>query len=202
MGEGVGNASADDGFPMTKETNMRDYRDAKAMAKAMREALAERKLEITHSQALEIVARQLGMENWNVLSARIDRMQPTPWDRSIIFEDVVPVLRIFDVPKAREFYLDFLGFTVDWEHRYGDNFPLYMQISRCGLRLHLSEHAGDGTPGGHMCLYLKGILELHKELTAKDYRYMKPGLHHEDNRVELHVIDPFSNRIRFMEIKD
>lgn len=35
------------------------YRDAKTMAKAMREALAARDLPIRHSEALEIVARQL-----------------------------------------------------------------------------------------------------------------------------------------------
>ena len=41
-----------------------------------------------------------------------------------------PILRSFDAAKAREFYVDFLGFKVDWEHRFGDNFPLYMQVSR------------------------------------------------------------------------
>ena len=40
----------------------------------------------------------------------------------------IPILRIFDVGKAREFYLGFLGFTVDWEHRFDDRAPLYMQV--------------------------------------------------------------------------
>ena len=26
----------------------------------------------------------------------------------------IPVLRIFSVDKAREFYMDFLGFSLDW----------------------------------------------------------------------------------------
>ncbi len=82
------------------------------------------------------------------------------------------------------------------------NFPLYTQISRGGLRLHLSEHAGDATPGGNMCVYMKGIRDSHKELTAKNYRYMKPGLEDEGTRLELKVTDPFNNRIRFMEHKD
>ena len=51
------------------------------------------------------------------------------------FLGTVPILRSFDADKAREFYIDWLGFAVDWEHRYGDNFPLYTQISRGGLRL-------------------------------------------------------------------
>ena len=54
---------------------------------------------------------------------------------------VIPILRIFDVAKAREFYLDYLGFTVDFEHRFHDDAPLYMGISRDGLALHLSTTA-------------------------------------------------------------
>lgn len=177
---------------------MRDYRDAKAMAKALREALADRDMAITHSEALETVARQFGLANWNILSAKIE----TADDRRIAFEPAVPIVRIFDVPKAHEFYLGFLGFTVDWEHRYGDNFPLYTQVSRSGLRLHLSEHAGDATPGGNMCVYMKGIRAFHQELTAKNYRYMKPGLEDEGTRLEVEVTDPFNNHIRFMELKD
>ncbi len=180
---------------------MRDYRDAKAMAKALRVALASRGTSITHSEALEIVARQFGMASWNIMSAKIDG-SGAPQDRGgITLEPAVPIVRIFDVAKANEFYLGFLGFTVDWEHRYGDNFPLYMQISRSGLRLHLSEHAGDATPGANMCVYMTGIRDLHKELSAQDYRYMKPGLQDEGTRLELQVVDPFNNRIRFMEIK-
>lgn len=200
-GEGVGNAGADEDFAMRKERTVRDYRDSKAMAKAMREALAERDVTITHSEALEIVARQFGLSNWNIMSAKIDEDQAAQSGEGIVLEQAVPIVRIFDIAKASEFYLGFLGFTVDWEHRYGDNFPLYMQISRSGLKLHLSEHAGDATPGGNMCVYMTGIRDLHKELQAQDYRYMKPGLQDEGDRLELQVTDPFSNRIRFMEIK-
>ena len=65
----------------------------------------------------------------------------------------IPILRIFDEAKAREFYLGFLGFTVDWEHRFEDGLPLYMQISRGDLVLHLSEHHGDCCPGA--CVYVR-----------------------------------------------
>lgn len=180
---------------------MRDYRDAKVMAKAMREALAEHGSTITHSEALEIVARQFGLSNWNILSAKIEDTAAPSGGNAIAFQQAVPIVRIFDVEKAHEFYLGFLGFAVDWEHRYGDNFPLYTQVSRAGLRLHLSEHAGDATPGGNMCVYMNGIREFQKELASKNYRYMKPGLEDEGTRLELTVIDPFNNRIRFMELK-
>jgi hypothetical protein len=48
---------------------------------------------------------------------------------------VIPVLRIFSVEKAREYYLDYAGFHLDWEHRDGPNAPLYMQVFRDGLVL-------------------------------------------------------------------
>ena len=88
----------------------------------------------------------------------------------------IPILRIFSVEKAKEFYLDFLGFTIDWEHRFGENFPLYAQISRAGLALHLSEHHGDCSPGSTVFIWMRGIHDYHRELAAKDYRYYKPQI--------------------------
>lgn len=31
------------------------------------------------------------------------------------FHAIIPILRIFDLARAKDFYVDFLGFTVDWE---------------------------------------------------------------------------------------
>jgi hypothetical protein len=55
------------------------------------------------------------------------------------FQKTIPILRIFSVEKAKEFYVGFLGFTVDWEHHFEENTPAYLQVSRAGLTLHLSE---------------------------------------------------------------
>ena len=119
---------------------------------------------------------------------------------TITFGRVVPILQIFDVPKADEFYLDYLGFSVDWNHRFDDNAPLYRQISRGDLQLHLSEHHGDGSPGARLRVTMCGIEAFHKELAAKNYRYMRPGLETTPWRtLETGVIDPFGNMIRFCE---
>ncbi|MGB6996793.1 MAG: glyoxalase superfamily protein, partial [Pseudolabrys sp.] len=48
---------------------------------------------------------------------------------TVQFGRVVPVFRIFSLDKAQEFYLDFLGFKVDWEHRFAPDLPVYMQVS-------------------------------------------------------------------------
>ena len=51
---------------------MRDYRDAKAMAQSLRQALTERTVTVTHSDALELVSKAFGFDNWNILAAKIE----------------------------------------------------------------------------------------------------------------------------------
>ena len=112
----------------------------------------------------------------------------------------IPILRVFDEAKAREFYLDFLGLALDWEHRFEDSAPLYMQVSRGDLVLHLSEHHGDCCPGA--CVYVRttGLEAFHREVTAKGYRYARPGIEATPWGSRLmQVTDPFNNRLRFDE---
>jgi catechol 2,3-dioxygenase-like lactoylglutathione lyase family enzyme len=116
------------------------------------------------------------------------------------FSRAVPVFRIFSLDKAREFYLDFLGFTVDWEHRFEPDAPVYMQISRNGVTIRLSEHHGDGTPGSVAYVHTTGVRELQRELIDKRYRHMRPGVEEQEwGMIEVTVIDPFNNRITFGE---
>jgi uncharacterized glyoxalase superfamily protein PhnB len=119
---------------------------------------------------------------------------------TITFGRVIPILRIFDLAKADAFYLEYLGFQVDWDHRFDDNAPLYRQISRGDLILHLSEHHGDGSPGAHLRVTMRGVEAFHQELAAKNYRYMRPGLETTPWKTrEISVIDPFGNLICFSE---
>jgi hypothetical protein len=55
---------------------MRDFRDAKAMARALRDALKAKAIETTHAEALELIAKAFGYENWNILSAKIEAAEP------------------------------------------------------------------------------------------------------------------------------
>jgi len=118
----------------------------------------------------------------------------------IEFRRTIPVLRIFDIAKAKEFYLDFLGSSMDWEHRFAPDLPLYMQISRGDLRLHLSEHHGDGSPAAAVFVDMIGLEELHHEITKKGYTHLRPGIRRmEWNADTMQVLDPFGNCIRFTE---
>src|SRR4051794_29117645 len=56
---------------------MRDFRDAKAMAQTLREALNAKSVSLPHSESQELIAKILGFRDWNVLSARIQASQPT-----------------------------------------------------------------------------------------------------------------------------
>ena len=115
----------------------------------------------------------------------------------------IPILRIFSVEKAKEFYVGFLGFSVDWEHRFEQDAPVYMQISRGGLLLHLSEHHGDCCPGSTVFVRVTGVEEYHREIGAKGYGYLRPGVERTfHNSKCMQVIDPFGNRIRFDESLD
>ena len=57
---------------------MRDYRDAKTMAKGLRRSLAGFGTELTHSQSLELIAQAFGFDNWNILAAKIESARPAP----------------------------------------------------------------------------------------------------------------------------
>jgi uncharacterized glyoxalase superfamily protein PhnB len=119
---------------------------------------------------------------------------------SVLLQRAIPILRIFDPAKAREFYLDYLGFTVDFEHRFHESAPLFMGISRDGMPIFLSEHHGDGTPGTHVRIDVRGVRELYAELQAKHYGYMNPGIQEQEwGQRELTVYDPFGNQLIFSE---
>src|SRR5262247_1850869 len=86
------------------------------------------------------------------------------------FLQTVPILRIFEEAKAREFYVGFLGFQIDWEHRFERDLPLYMQVSRDGCVLHLSEHHGDACPGSALRIETTGLTAFYQEIAEKRYK--------------------------------
>jgi uncharacterized protein len=79
---------------------MRDFRDAKAMAQTLREALKSKSMSLTHSESLELVARVLGFHDWHVLSARIQSEQQPPATGSIALQPIssgLPTLPLRDI---------------------------------------------------------------------------------------------------------
>lgn len=113
----------------------------------------------------------------------------------------IPILRIFDEEKAKSFYLGFLGMTIDWEHRFEANLPIYLQVSKGDLVFHLSEHSGDCTPGSKVFVNVDNLDALYHDIASRPYKYNKPA-------IELApwgdrcftVTDPFSNKVVFNEM--
>ena len=117
------------------------------------------------------------------------------------FGQATPILRMFDESKAREFYLDFLGFQVDWEHRFEPGLPLYMQISKGGCVLHLSEHHGDSSPGAAVRIATGDLDAFQAELAAKRHPYARPEIEEMPwGTRDMSVRDPFGNRLTFTHV--
>ncbi len=109
-----------------------------------------------------------------------------------------PLLRSFDEAKAREFYLDYLGFSVVFEHRFEPDMPLYMGIRRGDCMLHITEHHGDVTPGAGMRIECSDVDALHAELAAKVYRGARPHVQAQPwGTRDMTLTDPFGNRLTF-----
>ena len=78
---------------------MRDFRDAKAMAQTLREALKTKSVSLTHSESLELVARTLGFPDWNFLAARIQASQSTaPLEAAAVQSTARPVSASAGIP--------------------------------------------------------------------------------------------------------
>lgn len=112
-----------------------------------------------------------------------------------------PVLRIFDEAKAREFYVDFLGFRVDWKHRFEDGLPVYMQVSQDDCVLHLTEHHGDCSPGAALRIDVDDVDAYQERLLGQSYKYARPGVEPTSwGSRDMTVIDPFGNRLTFTSV--
>jgi len=95
---------------------MRDFRDAKTMAKSLRSALAEDGVAVTASRSLELIARTFGVDTWNILSARIKQAEaPTQQRAPGVDESGLPTriaqieLGCTDLDAAKQFYCEQLG---------------------------------------------------------------------------------------------
>ncbi|MEL6610202.1 MAG: glyoxalase superfamily protein [Pseudomonadota bacterium] len=110
-----------------------------------------------------------------------------------------PILRSFDEAKARAFYVDWLGFRVQFEHRFGPDMPLYLGLERDGVVLHLSEHHGDTTPGTRVRIACEDLDAFYAEITARPYPHLNPGPPQAQDWGErdLTLTDPFGNRLTF-----
>ncbi|RIK82985.1 MAG: glyoxalase [Planctomycetota bacterium] len=112
-------------------------------------------------------------------------------------QQVFPQLRMTDWQRSRAFYVDGLGFAVEWEHRFEPGLPVFAKITRDGRSLFLTEHAGDCRVGGAAYIVLDDVTAFAAEIGARGIVPSEPPEESPWNTVELLLIDPDGNRLRF-----
>ena len=110
----------------------------------------------------------------------------------------IPLFRIFDDQLARAFYVDWLGFSIDWEHQFSPGAPRYIQISRDSAIIHLTEHYADCSPGAKVLIHIDDLDALHEEISSRPNPNMNPGISDAPWGARImEVTDPFGNRLCF-----
>lgn len=174
-----------------------DKVDVQGAARRLRESLHKTGVEIGLGRSLELVAAQLGFRDWNTLAATLGK---TAVGNGTELGGNVPVLRSFDESATRAFYVDYLGYDVEWEHRFEPGIPLYMRLRRSGSVLDLSEHHGDGTPGSVVWIPVRDARVFQRELKNTGHHTARPGVDRDaPGGPTVTVIDPASNILRFCQ---
>lgn len=112
----------------------------------------------------------------------------------------IPVFRMLNEAQARQFYLDYLGFEIDWESRFSPTSPLYMQIHLGAAILHLNGHANDETPASEVHIPVLGLQHYCDDLNSKKLGYPEAiavDPRYQGRNTDLNLYDPFGNRLVF-----
>lgn len=124
-----------------------------------------------------------------------------------------PCLYIRSYGEAVRFYVDFLGFKIDFEWRHEEGFPVYMGVSRGEspgitegeLALHLTEHK-EVPESNSILMDVEDVHALHNDLMTRgpDVLETAASTHHGADLVDqawgktdLHLVDPFGNSLAF-----
>ena len=115
----------------------------------------------------------------------------------------IPVLRMLDEAKSKAFYLDFLGYETDWEHRFrpdSADSPLYMQIRQGDSVIHLNGHADENAPTAEVRIPVVKLEEYCQWLGEKCKGNEKPVTvdpRYKGKNTDLNLQDPAGNMLGF-----
>ncbi len=112
-------------------------------------------------------------------------------------QSVIPQLRITDAGTSLRFYVDGLGFAVDWEHRFGPGYPLFVQLTRHGQTIFLTQHAGDCQVGGAVYFKVASADDCWAGFAACGVHATNPLASTPWGTREFVLTDPDGNRLRF-----
>jgi len=110
----------------------------------------------------------------------------------LTFNPATPIFRVGDLDASLRFYVEQLGFRIDWR---GDE-DLFASVSRGRCTLFLCV-GGQGHPGGWIWVGMSDVDELHAELRTKNVQIRSEPENYPWGSREMHVQDPDGNVIRF-----
>lgn len=87
---------------------------------------------------------------------------------------IIPTFRVKDARAAERFYCDVLGFQNSWEDDPGDGHPVFIEVVRDKVAIHLTEHEGDGPEGVSIYVMVADARALHGEVTGKGAAATEP----------------------------
>ncbi len=116
-------------------------------------------------------------------------------------QTVIPQLRMTDAGRSLAFYAA-LGFTVDWEHRFAADMPLFAQLTCEGQTLFLTTHAGDCAPGCAVYFKVADVDACARAFAAAGVPIVQPPWDTDWGTRELLLVDPDHNRLRFAQHAD
>ena len=111
---------------------------------------------------------------------------------------VISALRIIDYERSKAYYVNTLGFTVDWEHRFEPHFPVFMSVVRDGMQLYLTQHSGDCQVGGLVHFVIPDVDAWHREFRERGAKVAEAPNNDLGFR-NMTIVDPDGNQLRFME---
>jgi uncharacterized glyoxalase superfamily protein PhnB len=112
-------------------------------------------------------------------------------------QTVIPQLRITSVAVSLPFYVDKLGFVVDWQHQFEPGYPLFVQATREGQTIFLTEHAGDCQVGGAVYFVVSDADTCFLEFSSRGVQVTKALSDTPWGTREFVLTDPDGNRLRF-----
>lgn len=112
---------------------------------------------------------------------------------SVAFNGAVPILRVTNIEASLRYYVDVLGFKMDW--RDDDDGPTFASVSHGKCQLFLA--SGDqGHPGSWLWVGVSDVDALHEELVRQGARVRHPPTNYPWGSREMHLDDPDGNVLR------
>lgn len=112
-------------------------------------------------------------------------------------QTVIPQLRITNAERSLAFYIDGCGFVVDWKHQFEPGFPLFVQATREGQTIFLTEHSGDCQVGGAVYFVVPDAWSCFAEFSSKGITAANLPANTPWGTCEFVLTDPDGNRLRF-----